>query len=178
MAAREIGGYISTATGLGLECTGFSPPWVLLQTIIFTISTVLAVFDTYTDWEVVLNFQEVGFNHPLLPPDDNWLRAWFLFAAFGTVLSVISIGHEGIDILFSLYKSCQKRCCKNYRKAYRHVEQTTNTNVVDTAFNTRYTAMVTEITSDETQTTARQGATTLTASRDMDGRRKRSRQNY
>ena len=146
--ARQIGGYISTATGLVLRCSDFSPPWVLLQITIFTISTALTVFDTYTDWEVVLHFQEVSFNNPLLPRDDNWLRAWFLFAAFGTVLSVISIGHEGIVILYSMYKSCQRSCCKTHRKAYQHIQSSND--AIEPALNTR---METEPTSDETLAT-------------------------
>ncbi len=121
--AKEIGGYISTVAGLGMECTGFAPSWVLLQTIIFTISTGLAVFDTYTDWEVVLNFRVVGFNNPLLQRDENWLRAWFFFAALGTLLTAISILHDGIDLLYAYCKSCQKHCCKGSKDRYDATNQ-------------------------------------------------------
>ena len=116
--AKEIGGYLSTAAGLGMEFSGFAPGWVFLQTIIFTISTALAVFDTYTDWEVVLNFKDTGFNNPLLPRDDPWLRAWFFFASLGTLLTTISVLHDGIDLLYAYYKSCQKHCCKCSRDRY------------------------------------------------------------
>ena len=116
--AKEIGGYLSTAAGLGMEFSGFAPGWVFLQTIIFTISTALAVFDTYTDWGVVLNFKETGFNNPLLPRDDHWLRAWFFFASLGTLLTTISVLHDGIDLLYAYYKSCQKHCCKCSRDRY------------------------------------------------------------
>ena len=105
--------YIATATGLGLECSGFSPSWVIVQLVIFLISTGLAVFDTYTDWEVVLNFKETGFNNPLLPPNVHWLRAWILFASIGTFLTFISFTHDGVDLLYLMYKSCQKHCCKS-----------------------------------------------------------------
>ena len=122
-AAREVVGYVATSTGLALESSVFAPSWVFVKTIIFTISTALAVFDTYTDWEVVLNFRETGLNNPLLLHNEHWTRAWFLFATIGTILIVTSILHEGTVLIYSIYKSCQKiccnvscRCCKN-RKA-------------------------------------------------------------
>lgn len=111
--AQEISGYVSTATGLCLNFSDFSPSWVILQTLIFLVSTGLAVFDTYTDWEVVLNFREVGFNNPLLPPNVHWLRAWFLFASIGTFLTAISIFQDSLGLLYTTYQSCKKRCCKS-----------------------------------------------------------------
>ena len=74
------------------------------------------MFDTYTDWEVVLDFKEVGFNNPLLPPNDHWLRAWFLFAAIGTLLTVITVLHDGVDLLYSAWQTCKKHCCKSKSK--------------------------------------------------------------
>ena len=116
--ASEIGGYISTAAGLGMEFSGFAPGWVFLQTIIFVISAALAVFDTYTDWEVVFNFQETGLSNPLLPDNPQWVRAWFFFACVGTLLTAVSILHDGIDLLYAYYKSCQKHCCKSSKGHY------------------------------------------------------------
>ena len=97
--AQEISGYMSTATGLCLTLSDFSPSWVILQAAIFLVSAGLAVFDTYTDWGVVLTFREVGFNNPLLPPNVHWLRAWFLFASIGTVLTAISVFQDGLSLL-------------------------------------------------------------------------------
>ncbi len=125
--AREIGEYVTTAAGLGLECSGFAPSLVFLQTIIFTISASLAIFDTYTDWEVVFTFREDGFNNPLLRRSDDWLRAWFLFAAIGTVLTVISVVHDGIDLFYSIFKSCQKqvsKCCTKHDTANKQNQST------------------------------------------------------
>ena len=101
-----------------MEFSGFAPGWVFLQTIIFVISAALAVFDTYTDWDVVFKFQETGFNNPLLPEDSHWVHAWFFFASVGTLLTVVSILHDGIDLLYAYYKSCQKHCCKTSKGRY------------------------------------------------------------
>ena len=111
--ASEITGYVSTATGLCLNSSDFAPAWVILQTILFLISTGIAVFDTYSDWVVVLNFKEFGFNHPLLGQNDHWLRAWFLFASIGTILTTISALHDLTVLLHSMYQSCKKHCCKS-----------------------------------------------------------------
>ena len=111
--ASEITGYVSTATGLCLNFSDFAPAWVILQTILFLISTGIAVFDTYSDWVVVLNFKEFGFNHPLLGQSDHWLRAWFLFASIGTILTTISVLHDLTVLLHSMYQSCKKHCCKS-----------------------------------------------------------------
>lgn len=112
--AQEISGYVSTATGLCLNFSDFSPSWVLLQATIFLVSAGLAVFDTYTDWEVVLTFREVGFNNPLLPPNVHWLRAWFLFASIGTILTVASIFQDGIGLLYTTYQSCKRHCMRDF----------------------------------------------------------------
>ena len=74
------------------------------------------MFDTYSDWVVVFNFRDEGFNNPLLPHNIHWLRAWFLFASIGTFLTAISVLHDAIDLLYSAYKSCQKHCCKSSSK--------------------------------------------------------------
>ena len=111
--AREVADYMSTATGLCLEFSGFTPSWVILQTFLFLISTGIAVYNSYTDWEVVLNFQQVGFNNPLLPRSIHWLRAWYLFAAIGTFLTVISVLHDALDLLYTTCKTCKKRCCNS-----------------------------------------------------------------
>ena len=103
---KEFIGHVSTATGCCLEITNFSPPWIAAQSIIFLISTGLSVFDTWTDWEVVKDFEEVGFSHPLLPHDVHWLRAWYLFASIGTILTIIAFLHDGISLLYSVYLSC------------------------------------------------------------------------
>ena len=118
-SASEIAGYVSTATGLCLNFSDFSPSWVFLQAILFIISTGLAVFDTYTDWIVVLNFKEFGFDNPLLPSsiEIHWLHAWLLFASIGTILTVISVLHDALVLIYSMFKSCKKHCsCKPCKK--------------------------------------------------------------
>ena len=118
-SASEIGHYVSTATGLCLNFSDFSPSWVFLQTILFIISTGLSVFDTYTDWIVVLNFKEFGFNNPLLPSsiEIHWLHAWLLFTSIGTILTVISVLHDALVLFYSMFKSCKKHCsCKPCKK--------------------------------------------------------------
>ena len=95
-------------------------PWLfLIRIILYLVSTGLGIFDTYTDWELVLQFQRNGFNHPLLGLDLNWLRAWYFFAILGTIFTVLSVSNESIDIFYSLWLFCQKYCCKlcrHYRK--------------------------------------------------------------
>ena len=109
-------GYMSTATGLCLEFSGFTSSWVILQTFLFLVSTGIAVYDSYTDWEVVLNFQQVGFNNPLLPRSNHWLCAFYLFAAIGTFLTVISVLHDAFNLLYTTCKTCKKRCCNSEAK--------------------------------------------------------------
>ena len=109
----NVADYMSTATGICLEFSGFTPSWVILQTFLFLVSTGIAVYDSYTDWEVVLNFQQVGFNNPLLPRSNHWLRAWYLFAAIGTFLTVISVLHDALNLLYTTCKTCKKRCCNS-----------------------------------------------------------------
>ena len=109
----EAIGHVFTATGLCLQCSVFSPSWLVVQTVIYLVSTGMAVFDVYTDWVVVLNFQEVGFNNPLLPKSLHWLRALYLFVVIGTVLGAISMFQDTVGILYSWLRSF-KRC---YRKS-------------------------------------------------------------
>ena len=102
---------MTTSTGLALNCSAFIPSWVIIKTIIFGISTALAVFDTYTDWEVVLRFKDAGLNNPHLPQNEHWTRAWFLFATVGTILTVTSIFHDTTVLLYSWYKFYKEKCC-------------------------------------------------------------------
>ena len=104
---KECCGHVSTGSGVCLEVSCL-PSWVVVQTILFLISTGLTVFDTWTDWEVVMDFQEVGFKNPLLPHNITWLRAWYLFTSIGTFLTVISFLHDGMGLLYSVYLCCYK----------------------------------------------------------------------
>ncbi|XP_064402887.1 uncharacterized protein LOC135348564 [Halichondria panicea] len=81
-----------------IPCSHFS-----IQFIAFLISFGLAVFDTCTDWLVVVNFKDNGFSNPLLPRNDIWLIIWLTFAGIGTFLTVVSILHEGINLLYAYY---------------------------------------------------------------------------
>ena len=91
----------------------FAGPGLLgVRAVLFLIGIGLGMFDTVTDWQLVIRFSQHGFNHPLLPIDVNWLRAWALFAAIGTVLFVASLTNETIDLLHSLWlvnKKCGSR---------------------------------------------------------------------
>ena len=102
----------ATATGLCLNLDDFAPEWVTIQTILVLVSTGLAVFDTVTDWKVVLDFKDDGFKNPLLPPDEDWLRAWLVFASIGTFLTVISVVQDGHSLLHSMNESCKRHCCE------------------------------------------------------------------
>ena len=112
----EIVSYVATASGLALNTRDFSC-WctvhVVVKTVLFLVSTGLAVFNTRTDWNVVFSYQEVGFNNPLLPRSIDWLRALYLFASIGTILTVITVFHDGLVLLYSLYKAMKAPCCKN-----------------------------------------------------------------
>ena len=113
-ASREIVDYVATSTGLCLECSGdLAPGFLIIQIVMLLIGAGIAIFDTYTDWELVLQFRERGFNHPLLPIDVHWLRAWYLFAIIGTVFTVITITHESLDVLHSMWLICRQCCCKS-----------------------------------------------------------------
>ena len=110
--AEEIAGYVSTGTGFCLEFSEFAPGWILVQTILFIVATSLAVFDTYSDWVVVLNFQKFGLNNPLLPDDPNWLRAWYFFSTVGTVITAVAFFNDLVDLLYPMFISCKRHCCK------------------------------------------------------------------
>ena len=112
--AREAVGYMSTATGLCMEFSDFTPSWMTLQTFLFIISTGIAIFDTYTDWVVVLDFKEEGFKNPLLPHNSDWLYAWLVFASIGTFLTVVSFLHDGMSLLHDCRTCCNKRPNNSY----------------------------------------------------------------
>ena len=88
----------------------------LVRLILYLVSTGLGIFDTYTDWELVLQFQRNGFNHPLLRLDLHWLRAWYFFAILGTIFTIFSISNETIDIFYSLWLFSWKYLCRCCRK--------------------------------------------------------------
>ena len=85
--------------------TSFPMSWVLLQTSLFLISTVITIFDTYSDWKVVYDFHVDGFDNPLLPRNDVWLYTWFIFASIGTIFTLISFFHDGLDLRYEFRKS-------------------------------------------------------------------------
>ena len=119
----DIAEHVATGTGLCLECSGdVAPGIILIQLVLFIIGAGLASFDTYTDWEVVLTFRDVGFNNPLLPLNENWLRAWFLFAAVGTFLTAFAILHDGVDLLYSMWLAFKKCCCKSRSRPINRLE--------------------------------------------------------
>ena len=111
----------------------YAPGIFLFRLILYLVGTGLGIFDTYTDWELVLQFQKHGFNHPLLPIDLNWLRAWYFFAILGTIFTVISISNESIDIFYSLWLFSQKylcRCCRKNHHGEMKINNTDTHNVV------------------------------------------------
>ena len=118
-ATKEIIDYICTGTGLCLECSGdFAPGFLIIQIALLLIGSGLSIFDTVTDWNIVIQFRDQGFHNPLLPIDINWLHAWYLFAAIGTILTAITVFHETLDVLHSLWHAC-KRCCCRSAKHYK-----------------------------------------------------------
>ena len=102
-------------SGWGSSSRDLPHPGHFFRQSSFFISTGLAFFDVYTAWEVALNFKETGLNNPLLPHSVSvhWANVWVFFAFIGTILTVISIIHDFIDLLYTLYKCCQKRCCSS-----------------------------------------------------------------
>ena len=122
-AAKEIIDFICTGTGLCLECSGdFAPGFLIIQFALLLIGSGLSIFDTVTDWNIVIQFRDQGFQNPLLPIDINWLHAWYLFAAIGTILTTITVFHETLDMLHSLWHSCKRCCCKS-GKSYKLLQE-------------------------------------------------------
>ena len=118
-ATKEIVDYVCTGAGLCLECSGdFAPGFLIVQIVLLLIGSGLSIFDTITDWNIVIQFRDQGFQNPLLPTDINWLHAWYLFAAVGTIFTAITVFHESLDLLHSMWHTC-KRCCSKSRKHYR-----------------------------------------------------------
>lgn len=106
----------STASSVAKRFIFDSPGLLLVRIALFLIGTGLALFDTYTDWELVVRFKKHGFNHPLLATDVNWLRAFYLFATIGTVLAAITLVNESIDLLHSIRLAWRKKYgCKSCR---------------------------------------------------------------
>ena len=99
----------------------------LVRLILYLVSTGLGIFDTYTDWELVLQFQRNGFNHPLLRLDLHWLRAWYFFAILGTIFTIFSISNETIDIFYSLWLFSWKYLCRCCRKTNVKKKDNNNT---------------------------------------------------
>ena len=113
IGAQEVGRYVSAATGLCLNLSIFSPSWLIIQISVFAISTGLSVFNTYSSWTVVLAFQKFGFSNPLLPANLPWKHAWLLFASISTMLTVLSVLHNTLVLLHSVYQFCKKHHCMN-----------------------------------------------------------------
>ena len=86
----------------------FSCGYLISRIILFLIGIGLGVFDTVTDWQLVIRFKEHGFNHPLLPLDVSWLRALYLFASLGTFLAAVTLVNESLDLLYNILKACKK----------------------------------------------------------------------
>lgn len=105
--AKDVAEYFVTAVGASTNFF-YSCKWVTVQTFMFVLSIGLAAFDTFSDWKVVFDFKDKGFENPLLPLNIHWLQALFVFATIGSVLSLLSFLNEGIELLCSMHKSCQK----------------------------------------------------------------------
>ena len=113
-AANEIIDYICTGMGLCLKCCkDFAPGSLIVQIALLLIGSGLSIFDTITDWNIVIQFRDQGFQNPLLPIDVNWLHAWYLFAVIGTILTTITVFHETLNVLHSLWHTCKRCCCKS-----------------------------------------------------------------
>ena len=130
---KEIIDYICTGTGLCLECSGdFAPGFLIVQIVLLLIGSGLSIFDTITDWNIVIQFRDHGFQNPLLPIDINWLRAWYLFTVIGTILTAITVFHETLDVLHFMWHTCKRCCCKS-GKRYRVLKEKEEGNVVEMA---------------------------------------------
>jgi hypothetical protein len=117
----ELTGITATVFGLAWNCkdiTCWVNVHVVVEIIFFLIGTGLSVFNTRTDWIVVLSYQELGFNNPLLPRSIDWLRALFLFASIGTILTTITVLHDGLVLLYFVYKKVMIPQCKRLSDRY------------------------------------------------------------
>ena len=110
--AEEIAAAISHLLGTCFKMKDLAPSWILIKTPIFLIATGLAVFDTYTDWKVVVAFREHVIDNPLIVHNPNWLRSWYFFTVVGTILTVVTLLHDGINLVYSMFLCCSKSCCK------------------------------------------------------------------
>ena len=96
--------------------------FILVSVTLYLVATGLGIYDIYTDWEVVVRFHRNGFNHPLLPLDFNWLRAWYFFTVFGTIFTTLSLLNESVHIFYSMWLFCAKCCGKSF-KCFRKVNE-------------------------------------------------------
>ena len=84
------------------------PSWVFLEVILFVGSLGVTVFDTVTDWQVVVLFDEF-YNSTL---SGHVAPAWYTLVFIGTVLTAVSIAHDLLILICSTYASYRNREAK------------------------------------------------------------------
>lgn len=77
----------------------------VVQAVLMFISLGIAIFDSYTDWNVWVGLNNHGFG--LLQAPNYLLYAWLAFTIMGTLLTVISFSIDVIDLV-----SGRNMCCK------------------------------------------------------------------
>ena len=123
-STKEIVDYVFTGTNLCLECSGdFAPGFLIVEIVVLLIGCGVSIFDTITDWNIVFQFRDKGLQNPLLPIDNSWLHALYIFTVIGTILTATTIFHESLNVLHSLWHTCKRCCCKS-GKHYKILEGT------------------------------------------------------
>ena len=95
-----------------LSRVNFTPGYLLIRIISFLVGAGLGIFDSVTDWQLVIRFQENGFNHPLIPINLSWLHALYIFASIGVVLTAITQLNESMHLFYKIREACKDGLCR------------------------------------------------------------------
>lgn len=101
MTAEEISAALTscceepTKDCMGELCSGRGGK--VVQAVLMFISLGIAIFDSYTDWNVWVGLNNYGFG--LLQAPDYIIYPWLAFTIMGTLLTVISFSVDVIDLV-------------------------------------------------------------------------------
>ena len=98
-ATREVVGYVTTSTGLMLNCSGFAGCLLRQSSLLYPLAWLCSTHTQTGGAQIRGDW----LNNPFLPHNEHWTHAWFLFATIGTILTVTFIFHDTTVLLYSWY---------------------------------------------------------------------------